>query len=104
MTNAAYNNLSQEDQRKHDEYMNVYFGSEYYHKLTDKYTPQVNKMDKFHLAYAICNGSNLFGLDHFAWKKLKEIGADNTQLEFIVSYGKAYNQDIYEEAYNMLNN
>lgn len=102
MTQAAYNRLSDEEKLKHDEYMRKYYAGEYYRKQTERYMPQCNKMDKFHLAYAITNGANLFGLDHFAWKKLKELGPEPLQLKHIVEFGKPYSPEIYEEATTML--
>ncbi len=101
MTKAAYNRLSDEDKAKHDEYMAKYYAGAYYKKLLEKFAPNVAKMDKSHLAYACCNGGYLFGLDHFAWKKLKELGPDKYQLEYIVKFGEPYNPDIYEEACDM---
>ena len=102
MTKTAYNRLSDEDKAKHDTYIAKYLASPYYSKLVDKYTPQVNKMDKSHLTYAICNGANLFGLDSFAWTRLKELGPERHNLEHIAKFGIHYNPDIYEEAMGML--
>lgn len=102
MTRVAYNRLSPEEKQKHDEYMAKYYAGDYYRKLTDKYSPQVNKMDKSHLAMALCNGANLFGMDHFAWKKLKELGPELYHLQFISEHGRSYSPEIYEEACEML--
>jgi len=102
MTQASYNRLSPEDKQRHDEYMAKYYAGAYYKKLTEKYMPQVNKMDKSHLAMTCCNGAYLFGIDHFAWKKLKELGPELYHLQFIQEHGGPYNPDIYEEACNML--
>ncbi len=102
MTKAAYDRLSPEDKIKHDEYMRKYLAGAYYRKQTEKYMPQANKMDKSHLAYAICNGGNLFGFDHFAWIKLKELGPEPYQLRYIHEFGKPYSPEIYEEARGLL--
>ena len=101
MTKAAYNKLSPEEQAKHDEYMRKYYAGDYYRKQTEKYMPQCNKMDKSHLTYAITNGGNLFGLDHFAWKKLKELGPEYFHLKHIVDFSPN-NAEIKEEAQESL--
>ena len=101
MTKVSYNLLSLEEKAKHDEYMRKYFASDYYQKLKEAYSPQCNKMDKSHLAYAITDGKNLFGLDHFAWKKLKELIPELTQLKHIVKFS-VNNAEIKEEARDLL--
>ena len=97
MTKAAYDKLSLEAQHDHDKFMAEYYAGDYYRKLSERYMPQINKMDKSHLSYSICNGANLFGMDHFAWKKLKELGPEKNNLQFIVEFGMYYNPEIYEE-------